>query len=156
MGNFISNYIDEWKVVVSDIRNRRLFKRDIEDEVNTKDSKWHAYKLGVDKDYRRISAVIDVPAHFQISGSDVDIRNKLNELARPITMYLGNELRWGEYLYAPEYYHLEDPSDDSESLTYIAIWTYMPVMLHNAAFWWKTAALLMATAGAAASAVFLL
>lgn len=119
-----------------DIKNKREFRKEMKREASDVASKFNAYKLSLDPDCNHISTIVNVPTEFQISGSDVDIMNKLQEIVRPITNYLCYELSWAEFMYVPEFYHIEDSETTSprESRTYLVIWKYAPLIMDNKKF----------------------
>ena len=45
-----------------------------------------------------------------------------------ITDFLKRIVGFNEYVSLPEYYHIEDPSADEVSLTYLAIWRFNPMV----------------------------
>lgn len=148
MGKFLNsiyNFISNVKQIKIDIQNRKKFLVDIAREQRDVNSTFNKYKLFCDSDYNTISCVIPIPENFQLSGTDLQIYDKLQDEVRPINTYIGTELNWGEYFVAPEFFHIEDEDSDNNinqselkkmvSCTYLAIWRYTPVILTNKRFW---------------------
>ena len=120
------------KQLFIDIRNRKKFKEEIGVEINDPQSKFNGFELKVDDSFSRLSAIIPIPEEFQIAGTDIDIMNKLKEIARPITNYICFELGWAEYILVPEFFYLDDPQS-----TYLVVWQYKSIVLDESSFWWK-------------------
>ena len=55
--------------------------------------------------------------------------DKLNEMSYFVSKYLRDDLKLGDNVTIPEFYHVEDPSSGKPfSCRYLAIWNYQPVL----------------------------
>lgn len=83
------------------------------------------YNIRIDNDnYYQIIYPISIPKEFQVAGQDWQILDKLNETSYIVTRFLRTELGYSENIPDPEYYHLEDPTDNNVSSSYIAVWNF--------------------------------
>lgn len=55
--------------------------------------------------------------------------DKLNEMSYFVSKYLREDLKLGDNVTIPEFYHVEDPSSGKPfSCRYLAVWNYQPVL----------------------------
>ena len=118
---------------------------DIKYEIQDPKSEFNQLHLSTDENYNSITTIISIPENFQLAGSDIMKYQKLQELARPINMYISKKLNYGEYFLAPEFYYIdnvEDMKDGEEilnevSCSYVAIWNYSPILNKFPKFKWQ-------------------
>lgn len=142
--------------VFIDIKNKKKFKQEINFELDDPNSKMNMFEIKVDKNYSKLSTIITIPEEFQISGTEIDILNKLKEMARPMTQYICFELGWAEYILVPEFFYLDDPTAPGMSKSYLVIWKYAPLIINDKKFWVKMIGSSTAAIGAIAAGTFFL
>ena len=132
MFNKLKENFTDWKNIYLQMKldkaNLEQFKKVIQDEYNDRRSQFNNFNLRADNDFSEIGYVIDIPEEFQTKGQEWQIMDKLNENSFFITEYLKKKLGFEDYVSFPEYYHIEDPSDDSSTLScsYLATWKFIP------------------------------
>ena len=130
--SWIPQFFNDIRMLFLDIKNKKLFKKDMISEREDPKSAFNSYNMVINPDYTIISSIVSIPEAFQIGAiNDIERMNKLKELTNPMMTYLSVNLGWSEYLLMPEYYHIEDPSDEHESLTYLVMWKFQPYVLGN-------------------------
>lgn len=124
--DYIRNIIIEYRINKADKRNKKSFISTVKTELKDRNSFFTMYNIRVDSDnYTQITYLINIPAEFQIAGQDWQIKDKLDESSYIISRYLKTELGYVNNIAGPEYYHLEDPSDDKVSTQYLAVWNFI-------------------------------
>lgn len=116
---------EQYRLYKEDKENRKLFVETVKAELSSRDSFFSMYNIRVDNDnYYQIIYPINIPKEFQLAGQDWQIKDKLNEISFIVSRYLKTERGYNKNINDPEFYHLEDPSDDKVSTSYIAVWTF--------------------------------
>jgi len=135
----IELFFENLKQIKIDKKNRKQFLIDIKQEIVDPHSKFNAFHLSTDENYNSITTIVSIPENFQLAGTDIMKYQKLQELVRPINLYINNDLNWGEYFTAPNFYYIEqlddlkDTLEDNEvleevSCSYVAEWKYAPIL----------------------------
>ena len=107
----------------------RFYKETLESEYSDKESDFVKMNLKYDPDTHKIICVTSIPNEFQQSGHDYMIYDKLNENTFFITEFLRKTLEFNDYVSGiPSFFHIEDPTADDISLTYLAIWDFVPMI----------------------------
>lgn len=123
------NIQDSYKQYLNDKKAKRRFPKTIKKVAEDRESVFNQYNIRYSDNYKQVVYLITIPEEYQTKGQSWQIMDKLNENSYFISKYLREELGIGENLSMPEYYHLEDPSDNNTpSCKYLAIWTYQPVL----------------------------
>ena len=121
--------INLFRQIALDRKNRKIFLNTIREETADPESdfvkKWN---LKLSDDGESLVYITSVPENFQSSGRDFMIQDKLNENTYFVTEFLKKICQGGEYISLPEYFHVEDPSSDDISLTYLAVWHFNPII----------------------------
>lgn len=152
-GKRIELFFNNLKQIKIDQDNKVQYLNDIQQEIIDPKSKFNSLNLSANKDYSAISTVLSIPENYQISGSDIMKYQKLQEYARPINQYINNDLNWGQYFLAPDFYYIDEVNDINEkngeveifeevSCSYIATWKYAPVLDRYPNFKWEVVAFL--------------
>lgn len=107
----------------------RRYKELLEDEFSKRESEFVKIGLKLAEDRETLSYTFRIPEEFQTSGQDWMIMDKLNENTYFITEFLKTKAGFQNYITpVPEFYHVEDPNSTDLSLTYIAFWTFNPMI----------------------------
>lgn len=94
--------------------------------MSDRESFFSMYNIRIDNDnYYQIIYPINIPNEFQIAGQNWQILDKLNETSYIVSRFLKTELGYVNNISDVEYYHLEDPTNDNVSTTYIAVWNFV-------------------------------
>lgn len=125
---FYFTTLNMYRQIGLDNKNRKLFTKSITEESEDPKSEFIKKNLKVGEDGESIVYVTQVPQEVQNNGQDFLIMDKLNESTYFITEFLKRMMGFNEYVSLPEYYHIEDPSSDDISLTYLAVWHYNPMI----------------------------
>lgn len=105
------------------------YKRLLEDEFQKRDSEFVKIGLKLNEDGETLCYTFKIPEEFQTSGKDWMIYDKLNENTFFITEFLQKKAGFANYITSmPEFFHVEDPSTNDISLTYIAFWKFNPMI----------------------------
>ena len=144
-GKRIAQFFANIKQIKIDKENRKSFLRDIEEEIIDPKSRFNYFHLSTNEDKTAITTVVSIPENFQLAGSDIMKYQKLQEVVRPINFYINNELNWGQYFLAPNFYYIDEindsPSDDEileeVSCSYVVEWKYEPVLKKYPNFKWE-------------------
>ena len=124
--DYIFNIIVEYRISKADKKNKKTFISTVKSELEDRNSFFTIYNIRVDSDnYKQITYLINIPAEFQIAGQDWQIKDKLDESSYIVSRYLKTELGYINNINGPEYYHLEDPTDDKVSTQYLAVWNFV-------------------------------
>lgn len=132
----ISNIRDRWfeiqdtyRQYLTDKKAKKRFPKVIKEVAEDRESVFNQYNIRYSDNYKQVVYVITIPEEYQLKGQSWQIMDKLNENSYFISKYLREDLGIGDHLSFPEYYHLEDPSqNDIPSCKYLSIWTYEPVL----------------------------
>ena len=145
-GKRIEQFFNNLKQIKIDKKIRKDFVNDIKHEIQDPRSKFNALHLSTDENYNSITTIISIPESFQLSGSDIMKYQKLQELVRPINIYINKDLNYGQYLLSPEFFYIDNIADnDGEileevSCSYVAEWKFSPLLDAVPAFKWELAA----------------
>lgn len=121
----IKNILLQYRLMHEDKVNKKQFIEIVKASLNDRDSFFTKYNLKVDNDnYTQIVYSINIPPEFQYAGQDWQIKDKLDETSYIVTRYLTMELGYNKNIDSPEYYHIEDPTNDQVSTQYIAVWNF--------------------------------
>ena len=124
-------YYETWNMyrqIGLDKTNKKQFIKTITEECADQKSEFIKKNLKVGDDGESIVYITSVPQEVQNYGQDFVIMDKLNENTYFITDFLKRIVGFNEYVSLPEYYHIEDPSADEVSLTYLVIWRFNPMV----------------------------
>lgn len=141
----VKQFFTNIKQIKIDKQSKEKFIEDINLEMADPKSKFNKFKLALSEDYSSVTGIISIPENYQLAASDIMKYQKLNEIVRPINVYLATELNWGEYLKAPDFYYIdtddaENTIKEEESCSYIAEWKFAPILEQQPNFWWQMAA----------------
>lgn len=148
-GKRIEQFFNNIKQIKADKKIRKDFINDIKHEIQDPRSKFNALHLSTDENYNSITTILSLPESFQLSGSDIMKYQKLQELARPINLYIGKDLNYGEYFKSPEFFYIDNVGDINDegneileevSCSYVAEWKYEPVLNKYPNFKWELTA----------------
>ena len=146
-GKRIEQFFQNLKQIKIDRKIRKDFINDIKHEIQDPRSQFNALHLSTDENYNSITTILSLPESFQLSGSDIMKYQKLQELARPINLYIGKELNYGEYFKSPEFFYIDNISSTNDtneneileevSCSYVAEWKYAPLLDAFPNFKWE-------------------
>ena len=120
---------DSYKQYLNDKKAKKRFPKIIKEVAEDRESVFNQYSVKYQNNYKQVIYVITIPEEYQIAGQSWQIMDKLNETSYFISRYLREVLGIGDNLSMPEYFHLEDPSNnDIPSCRYLAMWQYQPVL----------------------------
>ena len=149
-GKRIEQFFNNLKQIKIDKKIRKDFINDIKHEIQDPRSKFNALHLSTDENYNSITTIISIPESFQLSGSDIMKYQKLQELSKPINLYISKDLNYGEYFLAPEFFYIDnvgapETGDNNEileevSCSYVAEWKYAPLLNAYPNFKWELGA----------------
>ena len=123
------NIQDSYKQYLDDKKAKKRFPKIIKEVAEDRESVFNQYNVKYQNNYKQVIYVITIPEEYQIGGQSWQIMDKLNETSYFISRYLRESLGIGDNLSMPEYFHLEDPSNNSTpSCKYLAMWQYQPVL----------------------------
>lgn len=123
------NIQDNYKLYLSDKKAKKRFPKIIKEVAENRESVFNQYNVKYQNKYKQVIYVITIPEEYQIGGQAWQIMDKLNETSYFISRYLRDELGIGENLSYPEYFHIEDPTDNNTpSCRYLAMWEYRPAL----------------------------
>lgn len=125
---FYFETINAYRQIGLDKKYRQEFIRVIHEASADRESPFVKQNFKIGDDGESVVLVTSVPVEFQTSGQDYMIMDKLNENTYFSTQFLKTQMGGGEYITVPEFYHVEDPSSDQISLTYLAIWRFNPMV----------------------------
>ena len=141
-------FFENIKQIKIDKNIRKTFVEDIKKEITDPRSEFNRLHLSTDEKYNSITTIVSLPENYQLAGSDIMKYQKLQELVMPINKYIRDNINYGEYLAAPEFYYIDSINDNvnedevlSEvSCSYVAEWKYTPVLEKYPNFKWEMAA----------------
>jgi len=125
---FFYETINAYRQIGLDKKYRQDFIRVIHEAAADAESPFVKQNFKIGDDGESVFLVTSVPVEFQTSGQDYMIMNKLNENTYFSTQFLKTQMGGGEYITIPEFYHVEDPSSEEVSLTYLAVWRFNPMI----------------------------
>lgn len=124
-----ADVLNIYKQMRYDKKLYKQYRELLEDEFQKRDSEFVKIGLRLNEDGETLSYTFKIPEEFQTSGKDWLILDKLNENTYFITEFLKNKAGFNNYITSvPEFFHVEDPSTNDLSLTYIAFWTFNPMI----------------------------
>ena len=124
--NWFNNIKQQYKVAKEDKQNRKLFIDSVKAELRDRTGFFAQYNIKIDNDnYTQIVYPISIPIEFQTAGQDWQIKDKLDENSYIVSRFLRTKWGYSDNISGPEYYHLEDPTDNNVSTRYIAIWNFV-------------------------------
>ena len=128
--------IGMYRQIALDNKNRKIFRDTLDEAFADRESEFVKRNLKYIPETYDIVYTLRIPAEFQQSGRDYMILDKLNESTYFLTDFLRNTVGFGDYVSGiPEYFHVEDPSSDDVSLTYLAMWKFNPVISDTRKKW---------------------
>ena len=102
------NVQDSYKQYLNDKKAKKRFPKIIKEVAEDRESVFNQYNVKYQNNYKQVIYVITIPEEYQIAGQSWQIMDNLS---------------------MPEYFHLEDPSNnDIPSCRYLAMWQYQPVL----------------------------
>ena len=124
-----NSFLDDYHQSSKDKLMQKAFIKVIKEEENDRESFFTANNLRSTDGFTKVVHVIDIPEEYQLQGQPWQIMDKLNENAYFVTRYLREDLKLGDNVTIPEFYHVEDPSSGKPfSCRYLAVWNYQPVL----------------------------
>ena len=122
------NIFNMYRQIMLDNKNHEIFIKTIKSECYDRKSNFVKLGIKLNSDGESLVYVIKIPLEVQSLGQDFMIMDKLNEGSYFITDFLKNQAGFMGYVTLPEYFHIEDPTTDSVSTTYIAVWKFNPMI----------------------------
>lgn len=120
---------EEYHQYSKDKLMQKAFIQVIKEEENDRESFFTANNLRSTDGFTKVVHVIDIPEEYQLKGQPWQIMDKLNEMSYFVSKYLREDLKLGDNVTIPEFYHVEDPSSGKPfSCRYLAVWNYQPVL----------------------------
>ena len=133
----IKTFFYNFKQIKRDKENRKLWIKEMNLEIADPKSKFNEFHMSMSEDYNTLSCIFNLPDDYQLVASDIEKYRKLNEYANIINRYINNTLNWGEYLTAPNFFHIEDADDnETQSCSYLAVWEYVPILSRDDNKFW--------------------
>ncbi|WQJ52394.1 MAG: hypothetical protein [phage Lak_Megaphage_RVC_AP4_GC26] len=124
-----NSFLDDYHQSSKDKLMQKAFIKVIKEEENDRESFFTANNLRSTDGFTKVVHVIDIPEEYQLKGQPWQIMDKLNEMSYFVSKYLREDLKLGDNVTIPEFYHVEDPSSGKPfSCRYLAIWNYQPVL----------------------------
>ena len=118
-----------------DIKNFKLFKKEIKEQEDIPNSTWHRFDLHHNKISNIIYTTINIPDDYERSADDRQKWLYIKDLIKPINQYLSIDLNWGEYLDF-KCYHYENADDPNDIIyTYQIEWKFVPFAFNTFAWW---------------------
>ena len=141
----IELFFENIKQIKIDKDIRKTFLEDIKNEIRDPRSKFNKMHLSTDEKYNSISTIISLPENYQLAGSDIMKYQKLQELVMPINKYIRDDINYGEYFTAPEFYYIDNINENQDedevlsevSCSYVAEWKYKPALDRYPNFKWE-------------------
>lgn len=139
----IKEFFKKIKYIWLDKKNEKIWQEEISLQVQDPDSDFNRLNLKLSTDQRSISHILELPENYQIATSDIIKYQKLMELIMPVNRFL-LKIGWAEYFpFHPQFFHFDGTIDDvsgervsgDTSCTYIAIWTFSPLLENDKTFW---------------------
>lgn len=125
--DFWYNIQDNYRLYLNDKKVKKRFPKIIKEVAEERESVFNQYNIRYTDNYNLVVYVITIPEEYQTRGQAWQIMDKLNENSYFISRYLREDLGIGDNLSMPEYFHLEDPSNnDIPSCKYLAVWRFEP------------------------------
>lgn len=122
---------DQYHQLKHDKMMKKAFYQIIKEESNDRESFFNASNLRT-TDFNDVVYVFNIPEEYQLSGQQWQIMDKLHENSFFVNRYLREELKLGDNVSLPEFYHIEDPSSNVPfSCKYMAMWKYTPVLINK-------------------------
>lgn len=152
MGDWFREQVNTFRQVRTDSIALDTFMDYIEEECMDRESVFSKLNLKAGEDGQTLVFVTSVSEEVQMNGQDYLIEDKLNENTHFITEEIRRETGLHDYILRPDYFHVEDPSNDrTVSLTYLAVWRFHPLVDESAKK--KVYTLFWSTLGTLAAAV---
>ena len=126
--NWFDDLANVYRQTKQDKEYNKRFLEIIREETSDRDSKFTKMGLKLGDDGESLIKVVRVPENFQELGDDYMIMDNLNENTAFVTNFLQREAGFLQYIGYPDYFHIEDPTSDSISLTYLAVWRFNPMI----------------------------
>lgn len=147
-GKQIEQFFNNIKQIKKDKNAKKSFINDIKQEIQDPRSKFNLLHLSTNENYSSITTIISIPESFQLAGSDIMKYQKLQEIAKPINLYINNDLNYGNYFLSPEFYYIDnipENTDEDEvlsevSCSYVAEWKFAPMLDAYPNFKWEMTA----------------
>ena len=129
VSEWFQEQINTFRQVRADSAALDTFMDYIEEECMDRESVFNKMNLKAGEDGQTLVLVTRVPEEVQMNGQDYLIEDKLNENTHFITEEIRKETGLYDYILRPDYFHVEDPSNDrTVSLTYLAVWKFHPLV----------------------------
>ena len=130
--DWFSRQIALWKQMREDSKCLDKFIDIIEEQCSDRESAFSKANLKPGEDGESLVLVTGVPQEVQTNGQDYLIQDKLDENTYFVTEMIKQETGLNDYILKPDYYHVEDPTNDrTVSLTYLAVWTFQPLVTES-------------------------
>ncbi len=145
----VKQFFNNVKQIKIDREKRKSFINDLKHEIQDPRSQFNSLHLSTDENYNAITTIVSIPESFQLAGSDIMKYQKLQELVRPINIYINKDLNYGQYLLSPEFFYIDNIADnDGEileevSCSYVAEWKFSPLLDAVPTFKWELAAFIV-------------
>lgn len=124
-----NSFLDDYHQSSTDKLIKKAFHKIIQSESNDRNSFFNQSNLRATNNFYEVVQVIDIPEEYQLKGQQWQIMDKLNEMSYFVSKYLRDDLKLGENVTIPEFYHIEDPSSGKPfSCRYLAVWNYQSVL----------------------------
>ena len=129
IGDWFQEQVNTLRQARKDSRALDTFMDYIEEECMDRESVFSKMNLKAGEDGETLVLVTSVSEEVQMNGQDYLIEDKLNENTHFITEEIRKETGLYDYILRPDYFHVEDPSNDrAVSLTYLAVWRFHPIV----------------------------
>lgn len=129
IADWFSRQISLWRQMREDSKCLDKFIDAIEEQCSDRESAFSKANLKPGEDGESLVLVTGVPQEVQTNGQDYLIQDKLDENTFFVTEMIKQETGLNDYILKPDYYHVEDPTNDrTVSLTYLAVWTFSPLV----------------------------
>lgn len=127
--DWFSRQISLWRQMREDSKCLDKFIDAIEEQCSDRESAFSKANLKPGEDGESLVLVTGVSQEVQTNGQDYLIQDKLDENTFFVTEMIKQETGLNDYILKPDYYHVEDPTNDrTVSLTYLAVWTFSPLV----------------------------
>ncbi len=120
--------LNMYRQISLDRKYRKIFLKTIREELANPKSQFVKMNFKLGEDGESINYVINIPAELQVSGKDFMIMDRLNENTYFLTDFLQKAAGGSNYITAPEFFHIEDPSSDGVSVLYLVVWRFNPII----------------------------
>ena len=117
-----NSFLDDYHQSSTDKLIKKAFHKIIQSETNDRNSFFNQSNLRATNNFYEVVQVIDIPEEYQLKGQQWQIMDKLNEMSYFVSKYLREDLKLGDNVTIPEFYHVEDPSSGKPfSCRYLAV-----------------------------------